>query len=345
MATLSAGLVIAASATAHEVGLSRGDFKLRGHVLKAEVIFARKELASLVAGLDANHDGALTEAEMNAGKDSIEGAVVGRIKVRSAAGACAPKLEGVGLTEQDGALIRARYDCPRGTTAAEVELGFLDDLSFGHRHLARSSGKITTDVILSQREPRFSIEAGPAEPEAEVPRDAPAGPVEALRAGLVAALRFPAAALFALGFLAVPTSGREEGSVVPTSGRRRLLAAGALAASMIGGVIAGLAGFAPDPRHLAIASFLSVAYAAAAHLAPPSPSRRWSALPFGLVHGLVILEAFRDAGLGRAALAPFVASTLIASLGPAGLLAIGFSRLARALRTGRGSADRSRTAP
>ena len=55
---------VARPASAHEVGLSHGEYAASGASVTAQLTFARRDVLSLVAGLDADHDGALTEAEI-----------------------------------------------------------------------------------------------------------------------------------------------------------------------------------------------------------------------------------------------------------------------------------------
>jgi len=317
-AALGAGALLTASARAHEVGLSRGDYLVEGASVRAQVTLARKELIALVAGLDADHDGGLSPAELAAGRESIEGALVGRIKVSGDGAPCPGKLERAELIEQDGVTVSAVYRCAARPRKLDVQLAFLDDLPFGHRHLARATaGPSGIDRVLSQRNPGLSLDLAP---EASPP---PAGGSSgaALRWGALHLLARPTAPAFLLALL-----------VTCEDRRAALAAAAAFAAAAAVGLLLGARGvFVPSPLVLAPAVALSLVYVGLEALASP---RRWRwlvALPFGVVHGLGSaaalqrLEAPRavgafaaGAGLALAATsASIVAATLWARRRPA----------------------------
>jgi hypothetical protein len=296
-------LLCAGPAHAHEVGLSRGDYQVEGSALRVDVVFARKELAGLVATLDADHDGALTKAEVDAARDAIQGALVGRFKVTGDGAPCAGTLDRAELTEQDGVAVRALYRCARRPAEVTVELAFFADVPFGHRHLARAAAAAgPLDLVLSQRAPSFSFNPPAAAPDAPPPVDPTASPV--LRGARHVATSW-ALPVFLLGLLA-PCAAR----------RPALLTAAAFAAAVaVGLALAGLGVFVPSPRVLGSALALSLAFVGFDNLAPPVSRRPWIALPFGLVHGLGCGVASGAVSGAVAALAPF-------SLGVAAGLAV-----------------------
>jgi hypothetical protein len=261
------------------VGLSRGDYAVEGDAVRAEVAFARKELAGLVAGLDANHDGALTAAEIEAGRDSIQGAVVGRIKVMGDGAPCAGKLDRVELAEADGVVVRALYRCARRPQQAAVTLALMEDLPFGHRHLVRAFAAAgPQDLVLSQRAPSFTFAVPAAAASAPSPRDAGAlGRVQRM----AGAWPIP---VFLLGLFARCAGGRP-----------MLAAAGAFAAALFAGLAASVFGmFTPSPRAAAAAMAASLAYVGIDNFARDERGP-WIALPFGAIHGLGCAAAFRAA--------------------------------------------------
>jgi hypothetical protein len=165
------------------VGLSRGEYALRGAVLGLEISFARRELAGLVAGLDADHDGAVTREELDRGRESIQGAIVGRIRVKGDGAPCPGSLAGAELVEQDGALLRAEFRCAKRPSKLAIEIGFMDDLPFGHRHVAHAvtgaappdaGARPSVDAVLSQRSPSFEIPVAEGG-EIDAPKAAPPG--------------------------------------------------------------------------------------------------------------------------------------------------------------------------
>jgi hypothetical protein len=284
---LAAALVVA-PARAHEVGLSRGDYVVEGARVTALVVFARKELIGLVAGLDADHDGALTPAELSAARDSIEGALVSRIRVQGDGVPCPGTLESTALTEQDGVAVHAVYRCARRPRKLGVELAFLSDLSTGHRHLARATaGASLIDSVLSQRNPSLSLDV-PAETGRPEPSE-PAAPAGAppLQRGALLVLTRPFGPAFLLALL------------VTCPGRRDALVAAAsfFAAAAVGLVLGARGLFLPSPPALAAAVALSLVYAGLEAMASRRGRARWAmAAPFGLVHGLACATAFQAEG-------------------------------------------------
>ena len=64
-ATLAVALALTTSergASAHTLGLSSGEYEVRGSRLEAKLVFARAELVRLVPLLDANRDGHVSAA-------------------------------------------------------------------------------------------------------------------------------------------------------------------------------------------------------------------------------------------------------------------------------------------
>jgi hypothetical protein len=324
-AALAAGALVTARAGAHEVGLSRGDYAVSGTEVRAELIFARKELIGLVAGLDADHDGVLTNGEIDAARGAIEGALVGRVKVQGDGAPCPGTLTAAGLAEQDGVGVRAVYRCAARPRQVTVTLAFLDDLAFGHRHLVRASagpGVPSIDLVLSQRSPTLSLDLPP---EAAAP--APSPPFQR---GAIHVLTHLGTPLFLVALLA-SCSTRRAG----------LLASGAFALAVVVGLAAGALGvFVPSPRAVAAAVALSLVYAGLDALRAPGPAgerSRWPvALPFGVVHGLGCAAAL-GGPQAAARLLAFGAGVVLAIAGVAAALH-GIRSLAVAARLGRGRA-------
>src|SRR3954471_7439523 len=76
-------VLVAVPARAHEVGLSRGEYAAVGATVTAQLTFARRDVLTLVAGLDADHDGTLSASEIASDRGAVSGALIGRIKVRN----------------------------------------------------------------------------------------------------------------------------------------------------------------------------------------------------------------------------------------------------------------------
>jgi hypothetical protein len=320
-----AASLAAAKAGAHEVGLSRGDYAVEGASVKAQVVFARKELIGLVAGLDADHDGALTAGEVAAARGAIEGALVGRIRVTGDGAACPGALERAELTEQDGIAVQAVYRCGRRPGQLAVELAFLDDLPFGHRHLARASaGASSIDRVLSQRSPSLTLPV-PAEAAPEIEEARPEPGVSPLRRGALHVLARPWSPAFLLAVL-----------VTSSGWRPALFTAAAFAAAAAAALGLGVRGiFMPSPRALGAAIALSLVYVGVEAVGGTDGAARWQvALPFGVVHGLGAAAAFQAGGSGLWAFGAGAAIALVATL--AVLLPAAQWARRRALFAGRG---------
>src|SRR5438093_920435 len=166
MLLLSALLVLRAMASgAHAVGVSRGEYRAEGAQVRADLVFARKELLTALPNLDADRDGDLSSGEIEHARGELSEWVRRGIVVRVWAGSCAGGLEGAGLTEQDGVELAAVYQCPRQATAFSVRLGLLAELSLGHRHLvSATSPSQTVRTVLYEGQPE--LELAPSSPVA-----------------------------------------------------------------------------------------------------------------------------------------------------------------------------------
>ena len=290
------------AALAHEVGLSRGDFAAAdGAAVRADVAFARRDFAGLVAGLDADGDGAVTQAEIDAGRDSIQGAIVSRIKITGDGAPCVGELVRVELAEQDGVSVRALYRCPHRPQRASITLAFMADLPFGHRHLARAfAAKGELDLVLSQRAPTFSF-ALPPDPDAgRAPPADTSAPALIRRGALHVATAWPLP-VFLLGLVARCASRRAA-----------IAASAAFAAALLAGLaVSALDLFTPSPRAAFAAAAASLAYVGIDNFAG-GDREPWIAFPFGVVHGFACATAFRAPFAPPSALAAFTVGALAA---------------------------------
>jgi len=265
-------LAQAAPASAHSVGISRGDYRVSGDRVEVELTFARPELAAAIPGLDADRDGALSAAEVQAAAPRLAEALVEGLVIRSAKAVCPGALAGVGLAEEDGVVIRSTYRCERNAEGIVARAGFLDSLSLGHRHLAtlaEGTGHEEHAVLYEGRpEAALTASRGGAQP------DAVAGPL--FRLGIEHILTGYDHLLFLLGLILVGGSLRPLALVV---------SAFTLAHSLTLG-LAALGVWAPSPRLVEPAIALSIAYVGVENWFVRDASRRWLiTFPFGLVHG------------------------------------------------------------
>jgi hypothetical protein len=148
----------AGRARAHTIGLSTGEYTARSRGLRAELAFARVDVADSLPNLDANGDGFVTAEEMRDGRQVIEDRIVGRIHVTRGGARCSSSVLGATLNDQRGLDVTARFDCPAGEAGFEVEVVLLDDLLRGHMHVVHAVGATSSDKLLYRGHARFEIE-------------------------------------------------------------------------------------------------------------------------------------------------------------------------------------------
>ena len=124
-------------ASAHETGLSRGEYSAVGAAVTATLTFARRDVASVAP-------------------DTLARGVI----VHGDEAPCPTTVESTGPVENDGVQFVIRATCPSAPRSVLVEAFFLSELPFGHRHLARAPG-VETSLTLSKRTFSFTPAAPP----------------------------------------------------------------------------------------------------------------------------------------------------------------------------------------
>lgn len=287
---LAAGLV-PMRASAHQVGLSRGEYRLEGTALRAELVFARPELLGLVPVLDTNQDGTLAESELKAGQEAIQSAVRTGVSVTAEGEPCAGELLGTRLVEEDGVALETRFTCGRAPTRASLELKLLQSLPHGHRHLAHvASGESGADAVLLRGARTLEIGAS-------------AGGGSAVGAMLWMGIGHILGGLdhlvFLFGLLLVGGSLR---------GLLMTITAFTVAHS-ITIALAVLGVWTPSPSFVEPAIALSVAYVGCENFFVKNADRRWLiTFPFGLVHGFGFAGALGELQVPREQLIPALVS-------------------------------------
>jgi hydrogenase/urease accessory protein HupE len=286
---LAVVLLVAASARAHEIGLSRGEYRLTGNTLTAELTFSRREMAAVVAELDADRDGHVTPSELTAAEAAVGRAVLGGLRVGE--GTCNPRLDQARLIEEDGLVIAASYTCERVSGSLPVELLLLEDLAFGHRHVARVvTPERSEDHVLHRRSRSFAIPIDAAAVAAAT-RDTRSIAWEFLVSGV----EHIAFGLDHLAFLF---------GLVLLGGRVRsilLMVTAFTVAHSITLALAVLGIWAPSPDFVEPAIALSVAYVGIENLVAKDAEKRWRiTFPFGLVHGFGFAGALGQIDLPHA---------------------------------------------
>ena len=150
--------LLTTTVNAHVVGVSKGEYRVDGENVSAVLVFARPELASSLPGLDADRDGLLSELEVAGGRKLINEAVIRQLAVKTDTGDCSGVLQKAALVEQDGLAIEALYQCHQAAGKRVFDFRFLEQLSFGHRHLATvTQGTINQHFVAYAGNASFSM--------------------------------------------------------------------------------------------------------------------------------------------------------------------------------------------
>jgi hypothetical protein len=267
---------------AHTIGISRGQYRVTGNGISAELVFARPEVLGVIPSLDTDRDRTLSQFEINAGRTLFEELFVHGLEVRVSSESCAGTLRDVLLTEEDGIAIHASYNCRQNPAAIEFTLGFLGALSHGHRHLAAAmAGSANVTAVAYADNAAFRIEPSSVQAAGGV-----AGPL--FRLGIQHILTGYDHLVFLLGLIII-------------GGRVRPLLAAITAFTVAHSVTLGMATlqiWAPSSRFAESAIALSIAYIGVENWFVKNASRRWLiTFPFGLVHGFGFAGALHEIAL------------------------------------------------
>lgn len=280
-------LLAAGPARAHQVGLSRGEYRVHGAEVEAQLTFARAELLTLTPELDTTADGALDEAELAAGVPLLQARVIAATELVADAQPCVGTLTRAWPTEADGAQLTARYTCPAAPQTLTLQWPLLDTLGFGHRHLATVlQGDVpAADLVLHRRAPAATV-ALQGTGEAPVPATRPVGAYFLL--GLEHILIGVDHLVFLLG-------------LVVLGGRLRSLFA-VITAFTIGHslslALATLGVWTPGAQWVEPAIALSIAYVGIENFVVTDAAGRWRiTLPFGFIHGFGFAGVLSELGV------------------------------------------------
>ena len=321
-----------ARASAHAIGLSRGEYRVLPDGLEARLVF---DLADVVlpAAPDAR---ALTSA---AGRAELERRFVHNVRVSSRGGQrCPGRLRGSAVTADGGVALDAAYACAGEPDATNISIDFWKELAPGHRHLATSA---STPSPLSATTP-----AGATPPAgATTPAGATPPPLASAREQLLYAEQprlelTPAPATTSLSALEWVHLGVTHilggydhllfllALVLVTPALRPLAATVSLftLAHSISLALSTFRVFAPPPSLTECAIALSIAYVGLENLTPRAARPRYLIVfAFGLIHGFGFAGALAELGLPPAqtplALLAFNGGV---ELGQLGILAIAF---------------------
>jgi hydrogenase/urease accessory protein HupE len=287
-------------ARAHAIGLSTGEYTAKGASVTGKLAFARGEVASLAPAIDANRDGHLTASEIESSRTLLRDKILARINVSAGGASCSPVLTDAGLTEQDGLLLSGRWDCGSADKPFAVELGLLDDLARGHRHIARAvTGGATHDEVLYGDQRTLTV--APENAAAALESGAQSKPSSEHGGGFWS--------FFKMGIEHILT-GYDHlvfilGLVLARARLRSLLTiiTAFTVAHSITLALSVLGVWAPTPRIIEPAIALSIAYVGVENFFVKDASKRWRiTFPFGLIHGFGFAGALQEIALPRSAI-------------------------------------------
>ena len=281
LASFLAAAFRAAPADAHAVGLSRGAYRSDGAEVRADLVFARRELATALPALDADRDGDLSAAEVAGGGPALADWIGGGVVVAVATGPCAATLERATAIEQDGVELVVAYRCPADASGFSLRLDALNALSLGHRHLVAATSPFeTVRTVLYDRQASLALTARGAAPVA----GDDAVPPSPFRHGLRHVLTAYDHLLFLVAVLLI---GGPWASVL------RVVTAFTLAHSVTL-ALGALGIWAPRPALVGPAIALSIAWVGLENCSATARGRRWPlAFLLGLVHGFGFAGAWR----------------------------------------------------
>ncbi|MBK9264755.1 MAG: HupE/UreJ family protein [Polyangiaceae bacterium] len=279
------------AALAHQAGLSRGEYRLDGAMLTAELVFARVDAALLVRGLDDDGDGAISAVEVQGARTAFGKAVAPRLVVRAGKDECMGNIDDAFLVEEDGLSLRLLYLCPAPPASVRVRFDLVDDLSFGHRHIARAeSGNVVIEEVLFGAQREMEIQ-----------------PVERSGAAVKPTQSTSFGAFFWMGIEHI-LLGYDHlvflFGLVLVGGRWRSLLLVVTAFTLAHSITLGLAVlgvWAPSPRIVEPLIALSVAYVGVENQFVKDADKRWRiTFPFGLIHGFGFAGALGEISVPRA---------------------------------------------
>lgn len=304
VAVLGSMLALTSRAEAHAIGLSSGEYTANDSSLKVKLSFARGEVAGLAPAIDADRDGHVSAVEVNNARALLEAKIISRIAVQADGSECKGTLTDAALTEQDGLMVDGRFECASAKGGFTVDAALLNDLPFGHRHIARTvAGEATHDEVLYRDHRTVHVPAGAAigatsstgeaKPAPKLDHETSGGAFSFFKMGIEHILTGYDHLVFLLG-------------LVLARGRVKQLIGVVTAFTIAHSITLALAAFgvwAPSPRIIEPAIALSIVYVGIENFFVKDASKRWRiTFPFGLIHGFGFAGALQEINLPRASI-------------------------------------------
>lgn len=303
--TLLIAALFVQQVSAHAVGLSRGEYRLSGSTLNADIIFARPEMMALIDSLDANADHELDNEELKSGQTALAALIVPGLSVSNNQQVCTGSLLSSELTESDGLALHLQYQCQNPVDDLQLNMKLLSTLPQGHRHLvswpqarnadpASANSPVQTEAgtqIVFEAQPRFQA---PAALMSQSNRVGTGTENKEL-------IAFP---LFKMGIEHILT-GYDHllflFGVILIGGRWRSLILAISAFTLAHSITLGIAAlniYVPSSRFIEPMIALSIAYVGIENWFAKDASRRWMlTFPFGLIHGFGFAGALQEIAL------------------------------------------------
>jgi hydrogenase/urease accessory protein HupE len=295
--------LVTAPASAHAVGLSRGEYRWVSGGLEARLVFDRADL-----GADSS------VFNSSAWRAEVERRIVQNVRVLGRDGTrCPGRLRELEPTDDGGTALDAFYACAGEPDAANVVIEFWDELAPGHRHLATSADAgaapaAARERLLYRDQPRLELSPLPVTPRLSA--------FDWIRLGVEHILGGYDHLLFLLAL------------VVVTPALRPLWATVSLftIAHSVTLAISTLQVFAPPPSLVECAIALSITYVGLENLTSRASRPRYLVVfGFGLIHGFGFAGALAELGLPQAQTpGALLGFNVGVELGQVGLLGLAF---------------------
>ncbi len=287
---LALGLwLVAGTAAAHAIGVSKGSYTLDDDAVHAEITFARGEMLGVVPSLDPDKDGDIRPEDVASSRGALAKAVTLGVLVRGNGESCPGKLTDARLTEEDGIALTVDYRCPMPPVRIELDVKLLEELSHGHRHIAHIVlGTITIDEVAYRG--HATVDAIAPSDSAQSAAKRSVGALGFLQMGVEHILTGYDHLVFLLGLVIV-------------GGRIRSMLAVVTAFTVAHSITLGVAAlgtWVPPSRVIEPLIALSIAYVGVENFFVKNTENRWRiTFPFGLVHGFGFAGALREIELPR----------------------------------------------
>jgi hydrogenase/urease accessory protein HupE len=305
-------ILAAASAFAHDPGLSAVDVRVDGNNAVARLTFARDEIA-MIAPMDADRDGGITQPEFDAARSRLESLAKESFALSVDGKGASPAAVAVSLDDSGAIHFDLEFPLPQGSGLTLRSL-LIDKLARGHRQflaLRDAKGNIQAQRMLDATNSSFELNLAALQISQLRPRAFwdffPLG-IEHILLGFDH-LAFLFALLIAGGKL------REAAKIITsfTVAHSITLALATLEVIVIPAKVV-------EPLIAA-----SIIYVGLENILRREIERRWLlTFAFGLIHGFGFASALRDLGVGAGvkAVAPLLSFNLGVEIGQVAIAAI-----------------------